>query len=165
MWAFSPISGDGAKTTGGRFNPKGVPALYLAHSVDGMFAEMGHGFASRFNPLTVCSYEVDVDDIVDLRTDADRTVASINLADLACAWLSDFNAGREPPSWTVAKKLIAGGVAGVLVPSFAVGAKPGAHNLVLWKWGDALPHFVRVIDPEDKLPKNQDSWPASPKVT
>ncbi|TJV36829.1 MAG: hypothetical protein E5Y18_13750, partial [Mesorhizobium sp.] len=28
-WAFKPTSGDGASSRGARFNPKGVPALYL----------------------------------------------------------------------------------------------------------------------------------------
>ena len=66
QWAFSPLSGEGARTHGGRFNPKGVPALYLALTLDGMFLEMAHGFAHRFDPLTVCSYDVDVQDVVDL---------------------------------------------------------------------------------------------------
>ena len=33
-WAFLPPSGEGAATAGGRFNPKGVPALYLAATID-----------------------------------------------------------------------------------------------------------------------------------
>src|SRR5205085_1807609 len=78
-WAFSPISGDGAKARGGRFNPAGTPALYLALTLEGLFLEMGQGFAHRFDPLTVCSYEVDVDGIVDLRTDRDREAAGVDL--------------------------------------------------------------------------------------
>jgi RES domain-containing protein len=44
-WAFTPLSGDGAKAKGGRFKPIGVPALYLALTVEGLFVEMAHGFA------------------------------------------------------------------------------------------------------------------------
>lgn len=157
-WAFSPLSGEGARVHGGRFNPVGVPALYLALTVDGMFAEMGHGFARRFDPLTVCAYDVDVDDIVDLRTAAARKAAGVSSAALACAWMADRAEGREPASWTVAKRLVAAGVAGILVPSFANGARKDMANLVLWRWAADLPHRVTVHDPSGRLPKNQASW-------
>lgn len=158
-WAFSPTSGEGAKSKGGRFNPIGVPALYLALSVEGMFVEMGHGFGHRFDPLTVCSYDVDVEDIVDLRTDAARKNAKVDLAALGCAWAFDVSNGRVPASWTIANNLIAKGAAGVLVPSFATGATAEMHNLVLWTWRPDLPHQVLVHDPSGSLPKDQVSWP------
>jgi len=31
----------------------GVPALYLALTIEGMLVEMGHDFGHRFDPLTV----------------------------------------------------------------------------------------------------------------
>ena len=142
-WAFPPLSGDGAKAKGGRFNPIGTPALYLSLTLEGMFLEMGHGFAHRFDPLTVCSYDVDVDDVVDLRTEHDRKAAGVVLADLACAWALDRANGREPASWRIAERLIRNGAAGVLVPSFAIGARPEMANLVLWQWGPDLPQAGR----------------------
>lgn len=157
-WAFSPVSGDGAKAKGGRFNPVGVPALYLALTLEGMFLEMGHGFAHRFDPLTICSYEVDVDDIVDLRTERERKSAGAVLADMACAWALDRANGREPASWRIAKQLIAEGAAGILVPSLAIGARPEMANLVAWRWGPNLPHRIVVHDPDHRLPKDQSSW-------
>jgi RES domain-containing protein len=160
-WAFSPLSGDGASTHGGRFNPKGVPALYLALTIDGMIAEMTHGFAHRLDPLTICSYQVDVDDVVDLTDDHGRKANRVALAALSCAWADDVANGRYPASWSIADRLIARGNAGVLVPSFARGARPDMTNLVLWKWGSALPHHVEVYDPSGRLPKDQTSWPAA----
>jgi len=65
--------------------------------------------------------------------------------------------GKEPPSWTISKRLISEGFAGALIPSFAPGASDKA-NLVLWKWGNDLPHRVAVFDPYGQLPKNQSSW-------
>jgi RES domain-containing protein len=50
------------------------------------------------------------------------------------------------------------GHAGILVPSFAPGAGPDDHNLVLWRWGARRPHKIRVYDPSGRLPKNQLSW-------
>jgi RES domain-containing protein len=158
-WAFSPLSGEGARLKGGRFNPIGVPALYLSLTIVGVFQEMTHGFSHRLDPLTVCEYTVDVDGVVDLRTDADRTSAAIPLADLSCAWADDLAIGRDPASWVVVRKLMASGAAGIIVPSFANGASSDTSNLVLWVWGPALPHRVEVHDPSGKLPKNQTSWP------
>lgn len=157
-WAFSPLSGDGAKVHGGRFNPKGMPALYLALTVEGMFIEMGHGLARRFEPLTVCTYDVDVDDIVDLTNDEGCSASRVTLDDLACAWAADVANNREPASWQLAKRLIADGGAGLLAPSFAVGARTDMVNLVLWKWGADLPHRIEVHDPSGRLPKDQLSW-------
>lgn len=122
-WAFSPLSGAGAAVHGGRFNPKGVPALYLALTAEGMLLEMGHGFAHRFDPLTICSYDVDVEDLVDLRMPADCAAAGVEPGDLASPWAYEVARGRAPASWTVARNLIAAGAAGVLVPSFARGAR------------------------------------------
>lgn len=157
-WAWTPISGEGAAAKGGRFNPLGAPALYLALTVEGMFLEMGHGFAHRFDPLTICSYDVDVDDLVDLRADKGSAAAGVALADMACAWAYDRAAGRRPASWIIADRLMAVGASGILVPSFAVSARPDMANLVLWNWGPYLPHKVEVHDPSGRLPKNQLSW-------
>ena len=152
------MSGEGASLKGGRFNPIGTPALYLACSIEGCLLEQGHGLAHRFDPLTLCSYEVDVDDIIDISTEAARRTARVALAQLDCAWREDLVHRRTPASWRLAKRLIRKGAAGILVPSFAVGADPGALNLVLWKWGPTLPHRVTVHDPSGKLPRNMLSW-------
>ena len=158
QWAFSPLSGDGAKTTGARFNPIGVPALYLAITVEGMFVEMGFGLARRFDPLTACAYEVDVSDIVDLTAEYSRQQERVELADMACPWKEEAANGREPASWRIARLLIERGASGILVPSFARGARSDGANLVLWKWGPDLPHRVVVHDPSGRLPKDQASW-------
>jgi RES domain-containing protein len=158
QWAFSPLSGEGARTHGGRFNPKGVPALYLALTLDGMFLEMAHGFAHRFDPLTVCSYDVDVEDVVDLRDDAGRKANGVPVSQLRCPWFDDLANRRTPASWNVAERLIGRGAAGILVPSFARRASPAMNNLVLWKWGPTLPHRVEVYDPGGRLPKDRASW-------
>lgn len=159
-WAWAPLSGEGAAAKGGRFNPIGVPALYLALTLEGMFLEMGHRFAHRFDPLTICSYAVNVEDLVDLRKDTDRAAAGIDFSDISCAWAYDLSNGKRPASWRVAEKLIKAGASGILVPSFAIGAKADMANLVLWKWGSELPHKVEVHDPDKRLPKDQRSWGA-----
>jgi hypothetical protein len=75
---------------------------------------------------------------------------------LASGW-SDRSEG-EPASWGVADRFISANAAGILVPSFATGARSDMHNLVLWRWGPDLPHRVVVFDPDRKLPRDQRSW-------
>jgi len=150
QWAFSPISGTGAKTKGGRFNPIGVPAFDLGASIDTVIVEMTHGFARRLEPLTMVSYDVDVEDIVDLRSTAGRRVAGVKFVDMACPWELDLAHGREPASWRVANRLRKM-AAGILVPSFAKGAREDMYNLVLWKWGPDLPYRVTAHDPSGRL--------------
>jgi RES domain-containing protein len=152
------LSGDGAAGRGGRFNPIGTPALYLALTIEGMFLEMGHGFARVFEPLTVCTYTVDVDAVVDLRTDDLRTAAGVALDEMSCGWEYDLSNGRRPTSWSVHDRLTSAGAAGILVPSFARGARADQSNLVLWTWGPDLPRKVQVHDPSGRLPKNMLSW-------
>jgi RES domain-containing protein len=152
------MSGDGAATHGGRFNPQGMPALYLALSIDTAIKEANRGFAFKINPCVLCSYDVDCEDVADLRIDAGRAEHGIAPADLSCAWLSDALDGREPTSWRMARRLVSGGYAGILVPSFAPGATAVDQNLVLWDWASGRLHQVTVFDPSGRLPRNQLSW-------
>ena len=157
-WSFKPLSGAGAAIGGGRFNPPGVEALYLALTPITAVKEANQGFARKIDPLVLCTYEVDCEDVVDLRETAGRKAAKLGAEALACGWKAMALRGEEPPTWAAAKRLVAAGTAGVLVPSFAPGADAGDHNLVLWRWGPDLPHRVTVHDPSGRLPKNQLSW-------
>ena len=78
---------------------------------------MGHGFARRLEPLTIVTYDVDVDDIFDFTTDQGRREADVELADMACAWELDRAYGREPASWRIASRLRES-APGILVPSY-----------------------------------------------
>ena len=157
-WSFKPLSGDGAAVHGGRFNPKGTPALYVALDPMTAIKEEAQGFARKFEPYVLCTYEIDCDDVVDLRGENERRQARISNEDMASAWFADAAAGREPASWRLARNLIAGGAAGLIAPSFVSGADAGDVNLALWDWSDRLPHKVAVFDPSGRLPKSQLSW-------
>ena len=156
-WAISPLSGEGAAIRGARFNPKGVPALYLSTSIEGAVTEASQGFGHKIHPLTICSYEVDCDDVADLADETSRNIHSISLDTMASAWASALADNRRPASWGVYDRLV-GHCSGILVPSFAHRAPPSIRNLVLWNWGPERPHQVKVIDPTGRLPKNQKSW-------
>jgi len=157
-WSFNPVSGHGAAIYGARFNPKGTPALYLALTIETAVKEISLGLGYRIEPYVLCSYEVDCADVADLSTDAGRAEYGVALAQLSSAWKSNVLEHTEPASWQLARRLIARGMAGILVPSFAPGATHRDQNLVLWDWSDRPPHQVRVFDPSGRLPRNQLSW-------
>lgn len=157
-WSFKPTSGDGAAIRGARFNPRGVPALYLGLSILTAIKEANQGFAHRIDPCVLCSYEVDCKDIADLTTGEGRGEFPVTIDEMACAWATALADGDRPASWSIYDRLKAQGIAGVLVPSFAPGADAEDQNLVLWKWGPDLPYRVTVFDPSGRLPKDQLSW-------
>lgn len=157
-WAFKPTSGDGAAIRGARFNPKGVPALYLGLSIMTAVKEANQGFAHRIDPCVLCSYEIDCEDVVDLTAEQGRGEYSVVFDEMACAWATALAEGVRPVSWSVYDRLRVQGIVGILVPSFAPGAEIEDRNLVLWEWAPDLPHKVTVIDPSGRLPKDQLSW-------
>ena len=157
-WSFSPISGEGARLTGGRFNRKGDAALYLALDPMTAVMEVTQGFANRLPPVTLCEYDVDCADIADLRDATAQAAHGVDPLDMACGWLSHQVAGKIAPSQAIATRLRKSGHAGALVPCYVPGATATDINLVLWRWGPDLPHQISVFDPAGRLPKNRLSW-------
>lgn len=157
-WSFSPLSGEGAAITGGRFNRRGEPTLYTSLELVTAVGECQQGLANRLNPLTLVQYDIDIDPVADLATDASRAAFGVALSELGCAWLDFLLAGRDAPSWRVVDALKGNGFAGMLVPSFAAGARPDQINLILWRWGPDLPTRIKVYDPDSRLPTDQSSW-------
>ena len=148
-YAWEPISGEGASIVGGRFNEIGVRTLYLGLQATTAFNERCQGFGHRAHPPAIfVTCEVDCDDIEDLTNRATRTRLNVNLADLRCPWFALAKRGQPVPSRIVAAR-IRQNAAGIIVPSFAPGATRGATNLVLWRWGNDLPHRVRLFDPQN----------------
>jgi RES domain-containing protein len=152
LWAWAPDSGEGAALHGGRFNPKGVPALYTSMGVITAMAEAQQGFVRKAQPMTMVAYEVDCDDVPDLTDPATLAVEGISDGELRCAWQLLAGTGAPVPSWILAKRLIAKGIAAIIVPSFALGAAPGDSNVVFWKWARSAPHRVEPIDDHGRLP-------------
>ena len=158
-WSFSPISGEGAALTGGRFNRKGQATLYLSLDIMTAVGECTQGFSHRLKPLTMCEYDVDCEDIADLRDAAGREKHAVEWVELDCGWLTFQRERRGAPSWLVADRLRTEGYSGILVPSFVPGSTDANQNLVLWQRGPDRPHQVNVYDPSGRLPRTQLSWP------
>lgn len=154
-WAVSPTSGAGAAKAGGRFNRKGVEALYLA--LEDVTALREYQQTSPLlPPCTICAYTASVNGIVDLR----QLHHGAPWDDLWHDWSSDwrqlaFDLHVEPPSWVLGDIVRAAGHAGIVFPS---GANPGGSNLVIYP--NLLPpdQPIRVFDADHRLPKDQASW-------
>lgn len=157
-WAFAPLSGTGAGRYGGRFNPAQTPALYTSLDIPTAVIEANQGLAAKIRPLTLCAYDVEYSAILDLTSAQNRRQLGIGLDDLACPWRLDHAHGTAPKSWSLARDLIASGIPGILVQSFAPDATGDNINLVLWDWSDHPPTRIIPYDPDNRLPKNQDSW-------
>lgn len=162
--AYLPISGEGAARHGGRFNRKGVAALYTALDPTTAWMEAQQGFPFKAQPMTLVGYRVRCDALIDLTDPRTLAAAGIDPADLGCPWEDLAERGLEPPTWRLADALIAADLQGALVPSFAPGDNPapgGApmRNLVFWRWSDTPPCVVTVIDDFGRLPQDAASWP------
>ena len=99
-------------------------------SLDPMTAikEAAQGFARKFEPCVLCTYEIDCEDVVDLRREQDASRQASAREDMACPWFAEAAAGREPASWRLARRLIASGAAGLIAPSFVRGAVAGGRQ-------------------------------------
>lgn len=146
-----PLSGEGARRLGGRWNAKGTPALYLAVDPATAVAEFYQGLPK---PGTLAPYRLEARAIADL-TDGkgaprDATVEHGCLA----AWKAmAARPDRTPPSWDLASSLIANGAEGALVPSVQ---NRGGTCLVLWRWhavndGSDEGALLTLLDPERSL--------------
>lgn len=157
-WSFAPESGDGARRHGWRFNRPGVAALYTSLRPETAWLEAQQGFAFKAQPLTICQYDVDCADVVDLTSSA--VLASLGTDDraLGCPWERMVDDREIPPSWELAARLRAEGATGILVRSFAAGATPRDINAVFWRWERTPPHMVRVVDDGGRLPRDDRSW-------
>ena len=151
QWAWTPMSGEGARRYGGRFNKRGVPALYCSLSQMAAIRE-ATPLARPMQPLTLCAYEIDADPVFDAGDPYQLRESGFRETDLACpTWEADMLDGRVAASQRLAESLVEAGYVGMLVRSFAVGASQTDVNLVMWRWGDAHPTRVTVIDEQDRL--------------
>ncbi|WP_404385835.1 RES family NAD+ phosphorylase [Caenispirillum salinarum] len=161
-WSFAPTSGDGAALHGGRFNPKGTPALYTSLRPETAWLEAQQAFPFKPQPLTLCAYDVDCADVANLTDAEERARLNVTLGDLACPWELLASQGEEPPSWHLARRLMAEGIAGIIVESFAPGAGQAAgfphRNAIFWRWSGRPPHRVTIIDDFGRLPRDGMSW-------
>lgn len=131
------LSGEGALTHAGRWNPPGkFRAVYLSLSPEASVAEVfqtagKYGFAEGdLRPRLTAAVRVKLTRVADLRPDAKAVSAVCSLAELLGEdWRSAFDQARMTVSPTLGSLLASSGIEGFLVPS-ATGQ--GAGNMIIF---------------------------------
>ncbi len=150
IFAREPLSGRGAELYGGRFNPKGVPALYASLSIMTALREANQ--VGNLQPTTIVSYDADIETIFDSRDQLSLKAMGLDSDMLAYnGWREQMRLKGEAATQIFARRLIAEGYSGLLVRSFAKGASPDDLNLILWLWGETTPSRLTLIDDENRL--------------
>jgi RES domain-containing protein len=150
VYAREPLSGRGAELYGGRFNPKGVPTLYLSLSVMTALREANQ--VGNLQPTTLVAYEAEIENIFDSRYEIELAAEGVDDAALVdTTWREQMKATGEAKTQAFARRLIAAGYNGLLVRSFAAGSTADDMNLVLWNWGGSPPVRLVPIDDEKRL--------------
>lgn len=148
--ARDPMSGRGAELYGGRFNPRGMPALYTSLTVMTALKEAHQ--AGSLQPTTLVSYEAEIESVFDSRDQDALRETGIDAASLADAsWRDQMKVAGEAKTQAFARRLAERGFDALLVRSFAPGAGANDLNLVLWRWGAGAPGRLVLVDDENRL--------------
>ncbi|TPE47863.1 RES family NAD+ phosphorylase [Amaricoccus solimangrovi] len=150
VWAREPLSGEGSRRHGGRFNPKGMPALYTSLSIMTAIREANQ--IGALQPTTLVAYRGDLTPIFDATNRDALKAYGLSPADLAADdWRIRMRDEGKAPTQILAERLIADGYVGLRARSYARGAGESDLNLVLWRWGDAAPARLILVDDEGRL--------------
>ena len=68
---------------------------------------------------------------------------------------ADLDAGTVPQTHLLRQRLLDEGFDGVVYPSFM---SPGGSCVALWHWSGPVKPSLKVIDPDQRLPKTPASW-------
>jgi RES domain-containing protein len=137
-WAFAPLSGDGAKLRGGRFNPKGQTALYTcSDQFTAMYESKAAGDGvTLINPVVLLSYIVTCDRVLDAFDHPDT------YAYFSGGWLLP-NSKRL--GWKLFERARQANVNAIIVPSYT---KSEGKNVIFINWSADT---IKVHDPDGTL--------------
>ena len=127
-----------------------MPALYASTSPLTALREANQ--VGDLQPTTLVSYRADIETVFDASDAANLGAFGLDEVALANpAWRDQMRDVGEASTQRFARELVGQGYNGLLVPSFAKGAVAGDSNLVLWRWGDASPARLELIDDAQRL--------------
>ena len=147
------MPGEGACRYGGRFNARGIKALYL--SLSPLTALLESGPLGHLRPTVVLAiYQVNVERIFDALDPEACKAERVAEPELNCpTWEEDMDKKGVSGSQALANRLITAGFAGMRVRSYVRNVTPDHVNLVLWDWGDEDSGQLVLLDDGLHLPK------------
>ena len=151
--ARDPLSGEGARRFGGRFDPKGVAAPYTAlppHTATREANQVDH-----LQPTVLVAYGARIERVFDA-TDAGTLEAAGTSAALLSSgtWRGEMLAGVVAATQAFAERVRGDGFGALRVPSFASGATASDVNLVLLRRGPEPPAALRLVDDRGGLDRS-----------
>ncbi len=150
IWARAPLSGEGAARFGGRFNPKGMPALYTSLLPETAMREANQ--IGAFQPITLVAYRATITQIFDSTDPIALSAMGMTPTDLADqGWRDIMLTGKTAPTQRFAQHLKTMGHNGMLVPSYIPNAQASDRNLVLWVWSNGPSSHLELIDDHGRL--------------
>lgn len=148
VWVRDPLSGEGARRYGGRFNPRGMAALYCTLDPVTAIREVSQ-IGQPLQPTILVSFHARIEPVFDGTDPAALAGQGLTPQSLAADdWRVFMARGEDAPTQRLGRRLHQAGFAGMLVPSYARLAPAQARNLVLWRWS---PETLRLIDDEARL--------------
>ena len=168
------LTGEGSRRFGGRWNPRGIAAVYASLTPETALAESlaHHRYygvpIEDAMPRTFVALAVKLGRVLDLRDGATRQRLRLSGRRLLeVDWRAEARAGREPITQRLGHAAHAGGWEGLIVAS---AADSGGHNLLIFPGHLAAESAVRILNPDrlarvgpaDPAPGRLDSGPPPP---
>ena len=156
------ISGDGASAVGGRWNRRGIRAIYLSldpiTAVQESYQEfLKYGFkAADIRPRVMAGVKVQVKRLLDLTDPKSRRTLGFSLAELIDEdWQAIQSAGEESWTQTIGRGALLAGFEGLIVPS---ARNRIGKNLVLFPVAISRSSSIELLA-KDELPPHPTDWP------